>query len=155
MMEITTANTLNCTVGNRTSIRTDRVAPRIGCLADIYPGFAPKVRTTKCPRCSIAFLSYASECPECGFVVRRRKHNSARARALLYSAMAIAMTCLFITQFKAAEGKARVSSAQPAPIMAPQAQLKGDPRKPAQIRYMIVREADLKRMPAGPRINSK
>lgn len=155
MMETTTTRTLDCTSGNRPSNRTHRVAPRIGGLPDIDPSFAPKVNTTQCPRCSITFLRYASECPECGLVVRRKKRNSARARAYLYSALAIAMTCLFIAQFKATEDTTRVSSAQPTPIVAPQAQVKGDPRKPGQIRYIIVREADLKRMPVGPRISSK
>lgn len=154
MMEITTAHALDCTSGNRHPIRTHRVAPRIGGLPDIDAGFAPKVSTTECPRCSITFLRYASECPECGLVVRRKKRNTARARAFLYSAMAIAMTCLFITQFKATEGATRVNPAQAAPIVAPQAQAKDDPHKPAQIRYIIVREADLKRMPVGPRISS-
>ena len=53
------------------------------------------IRTTKCAKCEHIFLSYASNCPECGWTrPRRRKRRTGKVVAIAASVFALAMTLL-------------------------------------------------------------
>jgi ribosomal protein L37E len=103
------------------------------------------IKTSACPKCAHTFLRYANECPECGFVTRRKKRSRARAKAILSSALAIAAACFFISQIPATE------TAFPSPVNTHS--LSGSFQKPSNrtaletdnARHILLREADLQK----------
>lgn len=113
--------------------------------------------TTQCSRCRHTFLRYAAACPECGLVRRRRKSHRARAKAILCSAIAIALTTLFIAETKsnANDGSNRPLPAYPSLAAASPARPAVNQKESGKGRYLVVREADLARMQFGLRVGSK
>jgi hypothetical protein len=155
MIEITTTRYLDSTESDHDITSQRPESPRMG--ASRFPDSFSimHISTTKCMRCSHTFLRYAATCPECGLVIRRRKRHKGRAKALLCSAVAIALTCLFVSQRNSTDNTIRhfrnyPSLASVSPISAGR-----QTQEPTKVRYIIVREADLPKIPVGPRITSK
>ena len=87
--------------------------------------------------------------------MRRKKSNRGRTRAIICSAIAIALTCLFIMQSKYNESISRPVMASRSLAASSSALSVSRQNEPVKARYFLVRESDLARMPVGLRISSQ